>query len=856
MDSKSLFFWKKSKNFLSKESLRIIALFLIVFSGVLPLLTILFKMSGSDFSYVFSDSSFFKALWNSVIYSFCGAAISSLLALFSSYLLDRANIRLKKAFVVGLTLPMLVPSLSIGLGIKCFFGDNGWLDIIFNFTLPSTGVFSLILGSVVMSFPTCFLIVYDAMKYENKNTYDAAQTLGINNFHNFFHLTLPYIKVPLVSGFFTAFTLVFSDYGLPMEIAGNVKTLSMYLYEQVMSSYQYGRASIVGLFLLIPAVLSFIIELVIKDNNSGETNSALIKPNKFFNAFTIVLICSMVFLLFIPQISFISLAFVKSFPNDLSFTFSHLANIFNSKYGVGIGKYILNSLKMSFFTGIIGTVISFIFAYLSTRIQGIIGKIINVFSVASLAIPGVVLGIGYVFFFAGTKSWLYGTVGILVMVNIVHFFGTPYIMAKNSLAKQNKDYEVVGNSLGLSKYRVFIGVLIPNSLGTLIEMFSYFFLNSMITISAVAFLCTYSNQPLAILITIFDKSGNYEMQAVVSVVILFINTISKGLFSCLQKLFNKSRSQKEAYMELNKYQFDLLTFLEKRGKGKYNQRYLSDILTVSIGTINKTIKDLTNIGYIQIDSNDDLGISDTGLNALEPYKVRKAIILAAGFGSRMAPVTLDVPKPLVKVNGKRIIDTLLDALVKEGITNIIIVRGYKKEMFDQLIEKYPCIHFVDNEEYNVTNNISSLMKVVDSIDSCYICEADLILSNDQLIRKYEFTSNYLGAKVVETDDWCFYKNGNFISKYQQGGENCYQAFGISFWSRNDCVKLRDDLKKVYYSHAGKEHFWESSVFKYYKKNFKVEVRPCLKTDIVEVDNFSELVAIDSSYSDYPNHENY
>jgi iron(III) transport system permease protein len=849
-------FLKKTKGILNREGLRILSLVLVLLFAVSPLLTILFQMKGQDFSYVFSDSSFPHALGNSLLYSFVGAFLATLLALFIGFFLDRSNIRYKKVYIILLTLPMLVPSLSIGLGIKNLFGEKGWLDILFGWKSSVSSLFSLILGATIMAFPTAFFVVYDALRYENKNSYDAAKTLGVKGLRNFFHITLPYIKTPLISGFFAAFTLIFSDYGLPMEVAGSYKTLPMYLYEQVMSSYQYGRASIIGFFLLIPAVVSFFFEILMKENSSGEAHSGLIPPTKKFNVLTLVFVLLLSFLLFVPQLSFISLAFVKNFPNDMHFTWEHMSSIFSNQYGVGIGKYIGNSLSISLLTGFFGTAIAFAFAYLSTRLPGVIGKILHVFSIASLAIPGIVLGIGYVFFFSPTNGWLYGTLGILVLANIVHFFGTPYIMARNSLAKQNPDYEMVGSSLGVSKWQVFLGVLVPNSAGTLVEMFSYFFLNSMVTISAVAFLCTYSTQPLSILITTFDKTGNYEMQAVVSVVILFINILFKGLFIVLTHLCNRSKEEKEGFMPLDKYSFDLLTFLENRGKGKYSQRYLSDMITVSVGTINKTIKEMFSLGYIQISSDEEMAISEQGLKALEPYKVRKAIIIAAGFGSRMAPVTLDTPKPLVKVNGKRILDTLLDALVEKGITDIIIVRGYKKEAFDQLLEKYPFIKFVDNNEYNVTNNISSLMKVLDSLDSCYICEADLIVSNKNLIRKYEYSSNYLGAKVVETDDWCFTKSGNFIAKYQQGGENCYQAYGISFWTREDCQKLKIDIPKVYNSHAGKDNFWDNVPFKYCKKDYKVEVRTCYKTDICEIDNFSELVALDPSYANYPGHEKY
>lgn len=152
---------------------------------------------------------------------------------------------------------------------------------------------------------------------------------------------------------------------------------------------------------------------------------------------------------------------------------------------------------------------------------------------------------------------------------------------------------------------------------------------------------------------------------------------------------------------------------------------------------------------------DMLSVTEAGLAALEPYRVKRAVILAAGFGSRMMPATADCPKPLATMNGVRILETLLDALTAAGIRDIIIVRGYRKGRFDALLEKYPFLTLVDNDLYDQTNNISSAMAVLDKIDSCYLCEADLYITNPAVITKYQYASNILGSYSLETDDWSF-----------------------------------------------------------------------------------------------------
>lgn len=304
-------------------------------------------------------------------------------------------------------------------------------------------------------------------------------------------------------------------------------------------------------------------------------------------------------------------------------------------------------------------------------------------------------------------------------------------------------------------------------------------------------------------------------------------------------------------MTFSRYQFEVLAYLEKEGSREYTVRELGDTLKISGTAISKSLDELTNMGYIN-NSDMVLRITDSGLQALEPYRVKKAVIMGAGFGSRMVPVTLDRPKPLVKVNGVRIIDTLLDALVAVGITDITFVRGYKKEKFDELYEKYPFIKLVDNDIYESTNNISSIMAVLDSIDTCYLCEADLYISNPNVITKYQYCSNILGSYSLETDDWSFKLDNGHIVEYQKGNTYCYNYYGISYWTKEDSAKLRKDFKQVYEEEeGGKDYFWEFIPLVLRHDDYEVEIRQCEKADIMEIDNFYELVQLDPSFKDYP-----
>ena len=239
-----------------------IGLFLILFFFLLlPLIFMLFKVNGNDFNYVFSDNNFYKSILNSAIYTLSGTIISVVLATVTAYFLNRIHFKQKHWLVIFLTLPMLIPTISVGLGVRTLFGVNGFLDQMFGLKVDGLGFLDLIFGSVIFSFPVAFLLIYDSLLYEDKSVYDAANTLGISRFRSFFGITIPYLKTTLISAFFACFTLIFTDYGLPMEVAGKVKTLPMYLYEQVLSMFQYGRGAVISIVLLVPTVVAFIFDI-------------------------------------------------------------------------------------------------------------------------------------------------------------------------------------------------------------------------------------------------------------------------------------------------------------------------------------------------------------------------------------------------------------------------------------------------------------------------------------------------------------------------------------------------------------------------------------------------------------------
>jgi len=294
---------------------------------------------------------------------------------------------------------------------------------------------------------------------------------------------------------------------------------------------------------------------------------------------------------------------------------------------------------------------------------------------------------------------------------------------------------------------------------------------------------------------------------------------------------------------LTKKQFDILEIIIDSTK-KISQRELSEKTGMSIGSVNAVLKELITLGFVESNH-----ITQKGRDEMEQYRVKRAIVIAAGFGSRMVPITLNTPKPLVRVKGTRIVDSCLDALKEAGIEEVYLVRGYLAEQFDQLLYKYPNIKFIENPLYNEANNLSSIVAAGDLLENAYIIEADLLVYNKKIITKYQYSSNYLGIPVERTDDWCVFVKGGYIHKMCIGGSgsNCYQMAGISYWTKEDGKKLYQYAKEVFNSPGGKERYWDQVPLEFYIKKFNVGVRPASFSDIIEIDTFNELKKLDETY---------
>lgn len=505
-----------------------------------PFLHMLLHIKAGDFQYVFSSASFSTALKNSVKIATITTIISVSLGLLLAYCMQRTKIRGKGVISVLLILPMLIPSISHSTALIVLFGTNGIITNTFKVGKTIYGMNGIILGSVLYSYPIAFLMFDDILKYQDGASYEAAEILGIKKFYRLFAITVPFLVKPLIAALFSVFTLVITDYGIPLMIGGKTTTLAVMMYQEVLGQLDFGRGSIIGILLLVPAVFSFIVTALLKniEKQGYETKSFQIRRNLLRDglayAFVGIIICGVVALIG----AFCVVAFTVKYPSNMTITWSNVRKMFTLRGGI----YLRNSVIIALSVAFIGSFVAFVTAYLTVRVPSKISRLLHLLSITTLAIPGLVLGLSYAIAFS--KNLMYGTIGILILVNIIHFFASPYQMMYNALNKLNCNLESVGKTLGISRMRMIIAVIVPQCKCTLLEMFYYFFVNSMMTISAVSFLANVSTKPISLMIGQFEAQMLYECAAVVSIFILISNLLMKIMVMCLTNIATKRNINK------------------------------------------------------------------------------------------------------------------------------------------------------------------------------------------------------------------------------------------------------------------------------------------------------------------------
>ncbi|MDR2400765.1 MAG: putative 2-aminoethylphosphonate ABC transporter permease subunit, partial [Deferribacteraceae bacterium] len=440
----------------------------------------------------FGTPSLSVSVLNTIDISLVTTIFSSVLGFIYAYALTRSNIRFKRFFRYTALIPLFIPTIVHAVGLVYIFGKQGVLTKL-GFGFELYGRLGIIISEVIYTFPQAFLMFLIALEFADGRLYDAADSMGISNIKKFFRITLPEIKYTAVNVLFVCFTLAFTDFGAPKVLGGTYNVLATDIYKQIAGQFNMNMGAVVGTLLLLPAVMSFIAGRVMTSKNVSTLNAKstklIIRRNKGRDIFSFIF-CGVVTLslIFLIAALFVG-ALTKYYPYDLGFTLRNF--IFNNSTG-GITSY-FNSLKMSVATAFFGVIFVFAYAYMLEKTRGfaVLKRLGKFLSVLPLALPGMVIGVSFIFFFnqkTNPLNFIYGTMAILVISNILHYFSVPYFTASGSLKKLDKEFESVSESMNIPRWKTFLRVSVPLSFPAILEIFMYYFVNSMVTVSAVVFL--------------------------------------------------------------------------------------------------------------------------------------------------------------------------------------------------------------------------------------------------------------------------------------------------------------------------------------------------------------------------------
>ncbi|MFS0817579.1 iron ABC transporter permease [Lysinibacillus sp. 1P01SD] len=469
-----------------------------------------------------------EAFINSFKVSFVASVVTTILAFLLAYAVHFTTIHrhTKKLVQVGVTLPMLLPTITYGFVLIYTFGNQGILTKLIGQPLFTIyGYNGLVIGYVLYTLPVAFILMQNSMQYIDKRFLLVSMLMRDHSLRRFYHTVFRPMLGTIGGAFILTFILSFTDFGIPASVGGNYRVIATELYQAMLGSIvHFERGAVISVFMLVPAILGVVMLTILERFNfqyKQVGQSELVKHRLRDVLFTVYSIVCVAVVLFVFSTMFI-VPFTKGYPYDLSFTLEHVQNVLAEK---DLTKVYINSLIVAVLTAVLGVVITFMSALLNARTPLKGKKSLDVASMITNTVPGMVLGLSYLFFFNGTS--LKGTFFIIIACNIVHFFTTPYLMAKNSLQKMDPTWEVTAELLRDSWLKTIVRIILPNIRATIYQMFSYYFLNAMVTVSGVIFLVSTKTMLVSTRIKELQHFAKYTDIFVLSIFILCTNLIVK-----------------------------------------------------------------------------------------------------------------------------------------------------------------------------------------------------------------------------------------------------------------------------------------------------------------------------------------
>ncbi|MEX2517857.1 MAG: putative 2-aminoethylphosphonate ABC transporter permease subunit [Paracoccaceae bacterium] len=497
-----------------------------------------------NFGTYFSTPALSESIGNSIFIAAISTIITVTLAFFFSYALCRSCMRFRGTFKLIAMLPILVPSLLPGIALVYLFGNQGLLK---SFLMGESiyGPIGIVVGSVFFTFPHAMIIILTALGISDARLYEAAASLRTSRWRTFWTVTVPGARYGLVSAAFVVFNLVITDFGLPKVIGGGYNMLAVDIYKQVIGQQNFQMGAVVSVVLLAPALFAFVIDRQVQKKQVALLSARAViyqpTPNRRFDRLCLVY-CGIVAVFILGMLGICQFAaLVKFWPYDLSLSLQNYD--FNRMDGGGWSAY-WNSIQLGLLTAMAGTVVVFTGAYMVEKTDRFkAGRgFFQMLAMMPMAIPGMVLGLSYIFFFNNPDNplnFLYGTMAILVISTVTHFYTVSHLTATTALKQIDPEFEAVSASLKQPFHRLFARVTVPVCMPAILDISIYLFVNAMTTVSAVVFLYSPQTALASVAVLNMDDAGDVAPAAAMGMMIFYTNLGARMLHAFTSKVILK-----------------------------------------------------------------------------------------------------------------------------------------------------------------------------------------------------------------------------------------------------------------------------------------------------------------------------
>lgn len=516
----------------------------------------------------FSTPALFNSIFNSLTIAIVSTIVTVILAFAYAYALTRSCMRFKGVFKMIAMVPILVPSLLPGIALIYLLGKQSlalrilegifgteavaglWQMLVNGPYGPSEiyGPTGIVIASVFFTFPHALLIIITALSIADARLYEAAVALRAPKPKIFWTVTIPGARYGLISAAFVVFNLVITDFGVPKVIGGQYNVLAVDIYKQVIGQQNFQMGAVVSVVLLIPALFAFTIDRIVQKKQVALLSARAVpyepKRDRRFDAMMFGY-CSAVAVFILGILAVCQYAaLIKFWPYDLTLGLQNYN--FDVMDGGGWDSY-GNSIRMALYTAVIGTVMVFTGAYMVEKGRGFgAGRAgFQLLAMMPMAIPGMVLGLAYIFFFNDPDNPLntiYGTMAILVICTVTHFYTVSHLTAVTALKQMDPEFESVSQSLKQPFHKMFTRVTIPVCLPAILDISIYLFVNAMTTVSAVVFLYSPDTTLASVAVLNMDDAGDIAPAAAMGMMIFYTNAGVRILHTFLSRGIHR-RSQ-------------------------------------------------------------------------------------------------------------------------------------------------------------------------------------------------------------------------------------------------------------------------------------------------------------------------